>query len=96
MFKEIKRRREWKKIIKNTEPYSFNFPLAVLKKSLEDLLDESFDFMFIPEVELMCYEMIETISNINLMINTENENEYNMLKHRMMYMLENRLETWYI
>lgn len=96
MFKELKRRRQWKKIIKNTEPYSFNFPLVVLKKSLEDLLDESFDYMFIPEVEIMCYEIIETISNIALMIDTENEKEYDMLKHRIIYMLENKLENWYI
>ena len=95
MFNRFRKRR-WKKLLKKTEPYSFNFSLAVLMQSLEDILDESLDYMFMPEVETMCFELIETIANLRLMIETKEEEEYNMLKHRVMYMLNHKLENWYI
>lgn len=96
MFKRIRRKMHWKKVLKKSEPYSYTHSLVILKTSLEDLLDESLEYIFIPEVEKMCFELMETISNLNMMETTEDEDTYNMLKHRVMYMLNNRLENWYI
>lgn len=98
MLKDLRRRKKWRKLIRQTknEKYSYNYSLIVLKASLEDLLDEAFDYMFVPEIEVMCFEIIETISNINLMVQTESEEEYDMLKHRLIYMITNKLENWYI
>lgn len=98
MLREMKRRKKWHKLIRQMKnnKYSYNYSLIVFKASLEDLLEEAFDYMFIPEVEIMCFEIIETISNINLMVETNNEEEYDMLKHRLVYMIKNKLENWYI
>lgn len=96
MFRKIRRKLHWKDVFKKVKPYASDYPLIILKTSLEDLLEEALDFMFMPEIETMCFELIETISNINLMVLTDNEDEYKMLKHRVMYMLNNRLESWYI
>lgn len=90
------RKKRWKWLLKHTEPYSFNYSLTMLLQSLEDLLDESFDYMFLPEIETMCFELIETIANLKLMTETKDEKEYNLLKHRVIYMLNNKLENWYI
>ena len=96
MLEKAKRNKEWKKVIKNIDVYSFKSSLSVLQKSLEILLDEAFNYMFIPEVERVCFELVETISNLKLMQETDNVNEYIMAKHRVMFMLGNRLETWYM
>lgn len=96
MFNNIKRHFRWRKAFKRVDSYSYEFPLMALNQSLNDLLMISFDYMFMPEIEKMCFELLETISNINLMLDTRDEDEYQMAKHRVMYMLNNRFEEWYI
>lgn len=96
MFKKIKRRRRWKKEMKTVENYTYTYGWAALCQSLQDLLEESFEYIYLPEMERVCYELIETISNLKYMTQTQDREEYMMLKHRVMYMLENRMEEWYI
>lgn len=94
--KDIRWKKRWKKGMRNVNQYGYEHSWMALCQSLEDLLDESFDYMFIPEVERICYELIETIANLKYMLETNNEEEYNMLKHRVIYLIENRMEEWYI
>ena len=96
MFNNIKRHFRWKKAFKRVDNYSYEFSLMALNQSLNDLLMISFDYMFMPEIEKMCFELLETISNINLMLDTGDEDEYQMAKYRVVYMLNNRFEDWYI
>ena len=46
MFRKIRRKLHWKDVFKKVEPYASDYPLIILKTSLEDLLEEAFDFMF--------------------------------------------------
>ena len=90
------RKKRWKKEMKEVNQYGYGYGWMALVQSLQDLLEESFNYMFIPEVERVCYELIETINNLKHMAETDNDEEYNMAKHRVLYMLENRMEEWYI
>lgn len=96
MFNNIRKFFKWKKAFKKVDNYSYKLPLMALNQSLNDLLMISFDYMFMPEIEKMCFELLETISNIDLMLETKDGDEYEMAKHRVMYMLSNRLEEWYV
>lgn len=96
MFNNIRKFFKWERAFKKVDNYSYELPLMALNQSLNDLLEISFEYMFMPEIEKMCFELLETISNINLMLETNDENEYRMAKHRLMYMLSNRLEEWYV
>lgn len=87
---------KWSKSFKNTDDYNYEIILTAMSQSLNELLNTAFNYMFMPEIEKMCFELIETISNIDLMLETEDRDEYEMAKHRVMYMLNNRLERWYI
>lgn len=87
---------KWSKSFKNTDDYSYEIILTAMNQSLNELLNIAFEYMFIPEVERICFELLETISNIDLMLETKDGDEYEMAKHRVMYMLNNRLERWYI
>lgn len=95
MFEKSKRKRKWGKIIKTTDGLSFKSSLRILEASLEELLNEAFNYMFIPEVERICFELIETIADLKLMQETDSVDEYNMAKHRVVYMINNRMESWY-
>ena len=87
---------KWSKNFKDVDDYNYEIILVSIKQSLNELLNIAFKYMFMQEIEGMCFELIETISNIDLMLETEDIEEYNMAKHRVMYMLGNRLEKWYI
>lgn len=96
MLEKWKRKKRWKKAFKTSDEYSSKHTLVALEQSLHDLLEIFFGYMYIPEVEKACYELIETIGNLHLMIQTDEQEEYDMLKHRVIYMLTNKLENWYI
>ena len=40
MFRKIRRKLHWKGVFKKVEPYASDYPLIILKTSLEDLLEE--------------------------------------------------------
>ena len=96
MFKSLGKKYRWKNEMKFVDKHSHEYILGTLCQSLQDLLEDFFDYMYSTEIERVCFELIETIANLKSMIQTEDLEEYEMLKHRVMYMLQHRMESWYI
>lgn len=96
IIENIAKKRSWSKRIKELDPFSNSSILKCLKFSLEDLLYSALDYLFMPDIETMSYEIAETISDINIMLDTDDQEEYTLSKKRLLYMLDNKLENWYL
>ena len=96
LLSKKKIKKQWKSFIKREEFDSYYSFYKSLLNTTQSMLVQMTDFLFIEDVYVAFLELLELHSDLTLILQTESDTTYNLCKYRINYLLQNKLENWYI
>lgn len=88
--------KQWKKFIKKDEFDNYYSFYKALLNTTQSIMLQMMDFLFIEDIYVAFLELLELHSDLSMLLETKSNKTYEMCKYRINYLLQNKLENWYI
>lgn len=89
-------KKQWKGFLKKEEFFDYNSMYRTIHNTAQSMMLQMVDFLFIEDIYNAFIELLELNNNIDIMLAEKSPESIALCKERIDFLLQNKMENWYI